>query len=152
MDSLKSFFRPEVIWFLIGLILLLAELATPGLVIFFFGVGAWITAVICLGVNIGINAQIAIFTAASLVLLIALRHWLKSIFTGHIKSEQGGSELMEEFVGERAVVKTAITTQMPGKIEIHGTDWLAQADKDIPAGTVVKITEKDNLTLKVEPL
>mgnify|MGYP007118357041 CR=1 FL=1 len=36
----------ELLWFLVGLILLLSELALPGFVIVFFGVGAWVTAVL----------------------------------------------------------------------------------------------------------
>ena len=33
MDWLKGFLEPELIWFLIGLLLLLAEFAVPGLVV-----------------------------------------------------------------------------------------------------------------------
>ena len=44
MDILQD---PAVIWFLVGLGLLLLELALPGLVILFFGAGAWVTALVC---------------------------------------------------------------------------------------------------------
>lgn len=37
------FSKPELVWFIIGLVLFLLELVLPGFVIFFFGVGAWVT-------------------------------------------------------------------------------------------------------------
>ena len=40
--------RPELMWFILGLILFLLELVIPGFFIFFFGLGAWVTALVCL--------------------------------------------------------------------------------------------------------
>ena len=42
------FSKPELVWFIAGLGLFLLELVLPGFVIFFFGIGAWVTALICL--------------------------------------------------------------------------------------------------------
>ena len=35
-----------LIWFLLGMVLLIAELAMPGIVLLFFGIGAWVTALL----------------------------------------------------------------------------------------------------------
>ena len=43
-----------------------------------------------------------------------------------------------------------ITPKLPGKVDFHGTHWLAAADAEIPEGSVVEVTGKDNLTLKVK--
>ncbi|MFZ0280832.1 MAG: NfeD family protein, partial [Bacteroidales bacterium] len=59
--------RPEMIWFIIGLVLFLLELVLPGFVIFFFGVGAWITALLCLIANPGINLQVVVFAVTSVL-------------------------------------------------------------------------------------
>jgi len=48
---------PAVIWFLIGLGLLLLELVLPGLVILFFGAGAWVTALACVLHDFNLNWQ-----------------------------------------------------------------------------------------------
>ncbi len=40
MDAIKDFLSPEVIWFLIGLVLLVLELLLPGLIVGFFGINA----------------------------------------------------------------------------------------------------------------
>ncbi|MHC4120175.1 MAG: NfeD family protein [Planctomycetota bacterium] len=151
MDAIREFLKPEIIWFLVGLVLLIMEFALPGLVIFFFGVGAFVVAIVCLITDIGINTQLIIFTVASVLSLLFLRTWLKAVFTGHVKSKQDMTEDLSEFVGERAVVIEAIT-KAGGKVEFHGTNWAAQADGEISEGSTVEVIGKDNLTLKVRVL
>ncbi len=152
MESIQEFLKPELIWFLIGLALLLAEFALPGLIVFFFGIGAWVVAIICLFVDISLNTQLVIFIVSSIVLLLALRRWLKGIFIGHVKTKQDLTEDMAEFIGEKAVVKKAIRPNVAGKVEFHGTDWTAEASEEIAEGATVEIIGKDNLTLKVKSL
>jgi len=152
MDTIKDFLRPEVIWFLIGLALLIMEFVLPGLIIAFFGVGAWIVALVCLITDIGINTQLIIFIVSSVLSLLCLRKWLKGIFLGHTVSKQDLKQNLEEFIGQRAVVKENITPKAGGKVEFHGTNWEARADEEIAEGTVVKIVGNDNITLKVKLL
>ncbi len=152
MDTIKDFLRPEVIWFLIGLVLLIMEFILPGLIIAFFGVGAWIVALVCLITDIGINTQLIIFIVASVLSLLCLRKWLKGVFLGHTVSKQNLKENLEEFIGQKAVVKEKIMPKAGGKVEFHGTDWEAEADEEIAAETVVEIIGKENITLKVRTL
>ena len=152
MDAIKEFLKPEIIWFLVGLVLLIMEFALPGLIIAFFGVGACIVAIVCLITDIGLNAQLIIFIIASVLSLVCLRTWLKGIFMGHVKSRQDMTEDIKEFVGERAVVVEKITPRIGGKVELHGTNWAAQADGEISEGTAVEVIGKENLTLKVKVL
>lgn len=151
-DSIKDYLKPELIWFLVGLALLVMEFMTPGLIIFFFGVGAWIVATICLFVDISINLQLGIFIAASVLSLVLLRKWLKGTFMGHVRSKQDTTENMEDYVGQRATVVEKIVPTVGGKVEFHGTNWEAQANSEIEEGAVVEITGKNNLTLKVKAL
>jgi len=155
MDAIKDFLKPELIWFLVGLVLLVLEFIMPGLIIGFFGVGAWIVAIICLlsaYVTGSINAQLIIFIISSVLSLLLLRKWLKGVFVGHVKSKQDMTADLDEFIGERVVVKEKITPKAGGKVELHGTNWEAEADEEIAEGTVVEIIEKDNITLKVKTL
>jgi len=65
---------PELIWFLIGLILLIGELAIPALILLFFGVGAWVTvAAIFIGIASNINIQLLIFIITSILAIALLR-------------------------------------------------------------------------------
>lgn len=152
MDTIKSFLSPEVIWFLIGLVLLVLELLLPGLIVGFFGIGAWIVAIVCLIAEIGINTQLIIFIVASVLSLLLMRKWLKGIFLGHAGSKQDLKHNLEEFVGQRAVVTDKIVPKSGGKVEFHGSRWEAQADQEIAVGTVVEIVGKDNITFKVKAL
>lgn len=152
MDTIKDFLRPEIIWFLVGLVLLILEFILPGLIIAFFGVGAWIVALVCLITDIGINTQLIIFIISSVLSLLCLRKWLKGIFLGHAVSKQNLKENLEEFIGQKAVVKEKIMPNTGGKVEFHGTNWLAEADEEIAEGATVQITGKDNITLKVKSL
>jgi len=152
MDTIKDFLRPEIIWFLIGLILLIMEFVLPGLIIAFFGVGAWIVALVCLITDIGINTQLIIFIVASILSLLCLRRWLKGVFLGHTVSKQNLKENLEEFIGQKAVVKEKIIPKVGGKVEFHGTDWEAEADEEIAEETVVEIIGKENIKLKVKTL
>jgi membrane protein implicated in regulation of membrane protease activity len=152
MENFKEWLKPELIWFIAGLIMFLAEFTMPGLIIFFFGVGAWLVALICLFTDISINIQLTLFLIASILLLISLRKWLKNIFVGRTGQKQSADELLQEFVGKKAVVTREIDPQTRGKVEFHGTNWNAEADQIIDKGTSVEIIGKNNITLKVKAL
>lgn len=152
METLKEFLTPELIWFLIGILLLIMEFILPGLVIAFFGLGAIVVAVTCLVTDISLNAQLLIFIGSSVLSLVCLRKWLKGIFIGHTSSRQDLKEDLKEFMGQKVIVKEKITPNIGGKVELHGTNWNAQADEEIAAGTVVEIIGKENLTFKVKSL
>jgi len=109
-------------------------------------------ALVCLITDIGVNTQLIIFIVSSVLSLLLLRRWLKGVFLGHTVSKQDLKENLEEFVGQRAVVKEKIVPKVGGRVEFHGTNWEAQADEEIAEGTVVEIIGKDNITLKVKAL
>ena len=152
METIKELLKPELIWFLVGLGLLLMEFVLPGLIIFFFGVGAWVVALLCLVMDVSLNTQLLIFIVTSVLSLVCLRKWLKGIFLGHTTSQQDMTQDLNEFIGEHAMVQEKITAQVPGKVELHGTLWTAQAEQDIDKGTPVEVIAKDNLTLTVKPV
>jgi membrane protein implicated in regulation of membrane protease activity len=141
--------RPELVWFILGLILLLMELVLPGFVIFFFGVGAWITALVCLFSNPGINLQVVIFAVTSLLALLAFRKMIqnKFIYNKNDRSE----EVEDEFTGKEAIAVADFDSEKKGKVEFKGTSWKAESHSHIHAGQTVIILEKDNFKLIVEP-
>ncbi|MFH0843819.1 MAG: NfeD family protein [Bacteroidota bacterium] len=147
--SESIFARPEVIWFIIGLVLLLLELVMPGFVIFFFGIGAWITALVCLFANPGINIQVVIFAVTSVAALLVFRKMIQNKF---IYSKNDKSEAVEdEFTGKEAVATADFGADKKGKVEFKGTSWKAESGSDIKAGQTVVIVEKDSFKLIVEP-
>ena len=142
------FSDPAVIWFLIGLGLLLLELVLPGLVILFFGVGAWITALVCALTDINLNWQIFIFLVASLLGFVLLRRYLKKRFFGRADKET--QDQLEEFIGRKARAVEEFKNGA-GKVEFKGTQWTARSDDPVSKGQWVTIQSKDSLTLNVKP-
>ena len=141
--------RPELVWFILGLILLLAELVLPGFVIFFFGVGAWITALVCLFFNPGINLQVVIFAVTSVIVLLIFRKMIRNKFI-YNKNDISG-EIEDEFTGKEAVAVADFGADKTGKVEFKGTSWKAELKSEIVAGQKVIIQEKDNFKLIVKP-
>ena len=145
MDILSD---PAVIWFLVGLGLLLLELILPGLVILFFGIGAWVTALVCAIADINLNWQIFIFLAASLLGLVLLRKYLKKRFFS--KTDKETQDQLEEFIGRKARAVDEFKDGA-GKVEFKGTRWTARSDEPVSRGQWVTIQSKDSLTLNVKP-
>jgi membrane protein implicated in regulation of membrane protease activity len=150
MHSLHDFLRPELVWFLVGLLLLFVEMVVPGLIIAFFAFGGWVVAAVCLFKPLTLNQQLALFIMTSVLSLVLARSWLKNLFSGYVTSRQDTNVDLNDFVGQRAVVTKKITVKLPGKVEFHGAPWRAAADQEIDEGAVVEIVAKDNLTLKVK--
>ncbi len=144
--------KPELIWFIVGLIFLLAEFIIPGFVIFFFGAGAWIVALIALFFNVPLNFQLLIFLLSSVFLLIFLRKQVTQIFIGRQKKAGSQDDNIDEFKGENATVIEEIVPGKPGKVEFHGSQWKAESDDQIAAGKIVEIISTKSITLKVKPV
>lgn len=152
MDTLSDWLRPEVVWIIIGLVFLLLEFVSPGVVIIFFGLGAWVVALCTLLFDISLNLQLIIFMAISILLLISLRKWFKELFHRDSEPASDEREIEQEFIGKRATVLQDIKPNMPGKIEFHGSSWIAEASEVIQKGTTVEILSKNNITLTVKAL
>lgn len=146
--------QPQVFWFIFGLILMLAELALPGFVIIFFGIGAWVTSLCSwLGWADAFSTQLLIFLASSLLSLVLFRKQGKNYFQGRVSRKMEDVAKLDDVKGERAVVvEDILPTNLSGKVELHGTRWDAISDQEILKGTLVEILERDNLTLKVKAL
>lgn len=147
--SNSIFSKPEIVWFIIGLALFLLELVLPGFVIFFFGVGAWITALLCLVANPGINLQVIVFAVTSVLSLLAFRKMIqqKLFYTREDRSQA----VEDEFTGKEAVAVGDFSPGKTGKVDFKGTSWKAESASEIKAGQIVIILEKENFKLIVEP-
>ena len=141
---------PELIWFLAGLALILAELVVPGVVLVFFGLGALVTALAAwLGLH-GFTAQAGVFLGSSLVFLFGLRRLIKGWFLGDTKDRDAA--MLEEFVGKDVVVLADIPGgPATGKVQLKGAEWQARAEISIPKGACVVVRARDGLVLVVAP-
>jgi membrane protein implicated in regulation of membrane protease activity len=147
---MKDFLTSPVIWFFIGLVLLLLELALPGLIVIFFGIGAWITALAIILFHPDINVQIIIFLISSILSLALLRRYLKKKFFHEDKSEV--ITLEDEFIGKIGIADTDMKAGKKGRIQFKGSTWSAISDVDIESGSQVKVVNKESITLIVTKL
>ena len=144
----------ELLWFIVGLILMLAELALPGFVIIFFGIGAWITALcVSLGIVDSFSGQLAVFLITSILTLILFRNKGRRYFKGRVAQVAGAEDALDSPRGQKAVAVTDIVPRtLGGKVEFNGTTWEAESEVRIPKGSTVEIVERRNLVLVVKPL
>ena len=57
---------------------------SPVFILFFFGMGAWITSLVTAFLpELNFNQQIIVFSVSSLLLLLLLRNYLQNIFYGN---------------------------------------------------------------------
>ncbi|PIE56363.1 MAG: hypothetical protein CSA34_04585 [Desulfobulbus propionicus] len=143
-------FSPVLIWFLVGTLFFATELALPGFIVFFFGIGAWTVSLAVYLVELPLAGQLALFLVASLVSLLALRRWLYGIFQGDRIDEADSVNMVPE--GATGEVIRAITPPGLGKIKYGGSFWEASCDQPVAEGTIVRILEKKDLVVRVCPV
>lgn len=138
------------IWLYVGAFLMLAELASPGFVIFFFGLGAaTVAGTKWLVPGLSLSWQLALFSIFSVFYLIVLRKWVKNVFLGDTAETQ---KIASEYVGRVGKVVEAIRPEVPGRIMLGDAEWSASSAVEIAPGATVKVVAQDNLTLVVEPV
>ena len=152
MDFILQFFTEKLIWFIVGFIFLILEFMIPGLIVIFFGVGAWAVCLILFIVDIPLNYQLSVFILTSVFSLIILRKYVQERFFGFKSVQTKNDELVDDIIGHKAIAETGISPQKPGKILFRGTTWTAESDTEIKKGTHVTIIDNNSITLKVKPL
>ena len=152
MPSNKGIFNPILIWFLVGLVLIFLEFAVPGVILVFFGIGAWVVAATTyLGLTGSFESQLLLFAVISILLLVALRKWIKGKFYGHVGDVQDQTKNLDEFTGQRVVVlEDVIPNKMEGAVEFKGARWRAISDEHIKNGEVAIITGTDGIILNIK--
>ncbi|MDD5722847.1 MAG: NfeD family protein [Syntrophales bacterium] len=135
-------FSPWLVWFVAGIAVMLAELAIPGFVIIFFGLGCWGASVVALFSPDAYSAQVAVFVIVSVASLMTLRKVAMSVFVG--RSEGQETEDMENvFLGARIALDQDLEAGHIGRVRFRGTMWDAVSEDRIPAGSDAEIIGVD---------
>ena len=141
----------SLIWFLVGVAFLVAELALPGFILIFFSAGCWIAALVTWWFNVELTSQILVFIVSSLTLLFTLRKYSLKTFKGKTR-DNIDDHYTDSKIGKTAIVTKTITPNMPGEIKVMGSFWRAIAEVEIEEGQSVLIESQeseDGLTFKV---
>ncbi|MEG1552267.1 MAG: NfeD family protein [Kiritimatiellia bacterium] len=137
-------------WFIFGIFLMLMEFVLPGFVVFFFGVGAVLTAALAwLVPSSTFTLELFAFLILSIVTLVVGRKLFRKTLVG--KSVETGINADDDgLIGSRAEVIVALTPERDGRIAIHGSEWNAHSDTPHAVGTLVTIVARENITLIVQ--
>ncbi len=139
----------EAVWFIGGLFLMLAEMLLPGFIIFFFGLGALVTAgLVWLVPEVSFVGQGVCFSVASVVSLVLGRVCFRKALSGK-KLDVVGDVDECGVVGSTGEVVEAIVPPRAGRISVHGATWLATAEREIGPGEAVRVVARENITLIV---
>ena len=138
-----------VLWLIVLIACVIAEIATLGLVTVWFAVGAG-AALIAALLGMGMFVQILVFFAVSIVLLLATKPLIEKFALKKIVPTNA-----ELDIGQTAhVIEKIDNASGAGRIRLNGVDWAAKS-KDgtvIDKGTNVVVTDRAATTLTVEPL
>ena len=138
------------IWLYVGAFLMLAEIISPGFVIFFFGLSACTVALLkgCIPA-LSLSAQLALFSVFSILYLVVLRRLVKGVFMGETGAD---NRLKSDYEGRVGKVVEAIRPEVPGRVLLGDAEWAASAAERIEAGQEVRVVGQENLTLQVRRL
>ena len=143
---MQSFYNPTVIWMVAGFIFFLLEFAVPGLILFFFAVGAWIVALLSLFFDMSTSTQLVIFLAGSILTILLFRNWVKKM----IWLKKNTTELENEFIGKTGKAESRIGPGNDGKVDFKGTSWKAKSNDVIEKGENVIIVGNESILLIVK--
>ena len=136
-------------WLVLGIALVIAELAVPAFFLIWFGLGGLLVGLALLVLPLGGTAQIALWVAASLAMVFL---WFKVFRRGEFKTLIGQSDA--HVLGEIGLLSQAVAPFEWGRVRFQkpvlGADkWVCRADEAIAAGERVKVVAVEGSFLKV---
>jgi inner membrane protein len=139
---MNAVFSPWLIWFVVGIAVMLTELAIPGFVLIFFGLGCWGAAVVAAIAPENHSVQVAVFLIVSVTSLLTLRKVAMRVFVG--RSEAPESEDTGNVpIGARISLDRDLEPGLTGRVRFRGTLWDAVSEERLPAGTEAEIIGMD---------
>ena len=144
-----------LIWLIAGILLACSEFLVPGFVIIFTGLSAMLVALVrfLFGLE-SLPICFALWLTLSITLFFTAGKFLRKHVQGDktISPDVSEQELAFGKVAELTAPIAAGAGQ-EGRIRFQGTTWKARSLKGeaIPAGTKVRLLDKDNLCWVVEP-
>lgn len=135
------------IWLIIGGVLLILELAAPGVFFLWLALAAIVTGIATFIIDFSWQLQIVLFAILSIVLVAIVRPRLRT--HGTQNDQPNLNQRMYNYVGRTYSLETAIKDGR-GKLRIDDTLWDV-IGPDLAKGTRVKVSGVQELRLIVEP-
>jgi inner membrane protein len=136
-------------WLAAGLVLVGAELLTPGgFVLLFFGFGALtVGALTLIGSVTGAAMQFMLFSVLSVGALALLRRRIQS------RLQTPKSAMVDSLIGDLAIPQERMSPGVVGRVEVRGSTWSARNASNITLdpGQRARVVAVDQLMLAVVP-
>ncbi|TWF55092.1 NfeD family protein [Neorhizobium alkalisoli] len=149
IESLAANLGPWT-WWIVGLVLLAAELAAPGVFLVWIGLAALIVGALSLALWDAAlwtwQVQLLLFGVLSIALAIIGRRFYAG--RNHSSDEPMLNRRGESLVGRTAILAEPIA-EGRGRIRMDDTWWPVMGP-DLPAGSRVRVTEAHGRDLRVE--
>ena len=142
-----------IVWIVLGVALIIAEIFTLGFVLFWFGIGA-LGAALAAILGFGIPVQFAIFGGISIGLTVMSR----TIFAKYLPHSDGPEIKMgvDSLPGQIGTVTSASNGALnEGAVRVYGSVWTAfPADEDIKLieGEKVEVVSVKGSSIYVKPV
>jgi len=143
-----AIYVPWWMWVVLGMVLLLGEVLTPGgFFIIFFGAAAVVVGLLkALGLDMALSYELMTFAILSIMGLVFFRKPLQQRF------RQLTPDLrVDEMSGELGTAMEEIAAGATGKVELRGASWNAvnAGSGVLPKGCACVVERVDGLTLTV---
>jgi Membrane protein implicated in regulation of membrane protease activity len=137
------------VWLVLALLLLFAELSTPGLFFFIsFALGAFCSSVLAfLGYSIVVQCWGGLCGAG--IAFVLLRMYLKRTKMSKVDYAHGSMNV-DALVGRQGLVTGVISPHVPGWVKIGGEIWAARSDVSLQEGTPVIVLRVQGNTVIVK--
>jgi membrane protein implicated in regulation of membrane protease activity len=144
-----------IMWTVLGVILIVAEIFTPGFVLLWFGVGALAAAFAGLVGISSLSLQFLIFALVSISLTAASR----TIFVNYFSREKTGSDLKSGVDALPGKIGTVVTSSEgalhEGAVKVFGSTWTAypaEGEEPLEAGDRVEVERVQGASIYVRRL
>jgi len=137
-----------VVWLVLLIVLVMAELATMGLTTIWFAAGS-LVATVAAACNAPLYLQIALFLIVSVLMLVFTRPVAVKYFNKDREKTN-----VDSLIGRKGIVTGQIDNlKACGQVTLNGMEWTARAASEecvIPEGSVVIVKEVTGVKLIVE--
>lgn len=139
-----------ILWLVLGIVLLVAEIFTLGFVLFWFGLGALAAALVGF-VGLGFGWQFAVFALVS----VALTAMSKTIFANYLPGKSGSTikSNIDSLPGQIGTVTTASSgTMLQSAVHVYGSTWTAypiDGETTLTEGEKVEVVEVKGASIYV---
>ena len=141
-----------ILWTILGIILIIAEIFTPGFVLLWFGIGALAAAFASLVGLSSLPLQFLIFAIVSTALTAASR----TIFVNYFSREKTGTDLktgVDALPGKTGIVVSSSRGALnEGAVKVFGSTWTAypaEGEEPLEAGERVAVERVQGASIYV---